>query len=112
MLTKGIEKSVIPTCARHGLGLVVFSPLAQGILTGKYLPGQPPPSGSRGADDASNQFMTGMLTDENLTRVQNLKQFANDQGHTLAQFALAWCLRKPEISSVIVGATSVEQLEV
>jgi len=112
MLGRDIEARILPTCERHGLGSVVFSPLAQGILTGKYEPGQPPPSGSRGADDQSNQFMVGMLTDENLTRVQQLKAFANEQGYTLAQFALAWCLRLPSISSVIIGATSPEQVEI
>jgi voltage-dependent potassium channel beta subunit len=111
MLSRGIEKAVIPTCERHGLGLVVFSPLAQGILTGKYEPGQPPPAGTRGADDKSNMFMTNMLTDENLTKVQNLKAFANEQGYTLAQFSLAWCLRQKQVSSVIIGATSTQQVE-
>ncbi|MEZ0325605.1 MAG: aldo/keto reductase, partial [Fimbriimonas sp.] len=111
MLQKGIEQAVIPTCERHGLGLVVFSPLAQGILTGKYEPGQPPPAGTRGADDKSNMFMTGMLTDENLTKVQKLKAFANEQGYTLAQFSLAWCLRQKQVSSVIIGATSTQQVE-
>ncbi len=111
MLQKGIESSVIPTCERHGLGLVVFSPLAQGILTGKYEPGQPAPAGTRGADDKSNMFMTNMLTDENLAKVQQLKTFANEQGYTLAQFSLAWCLRQKQVSSVIIGATSTQQLE-
>jgi voltage-dependent potassium channel beta subunit len=111
MLTRGIESAVLPTCERHGLGLVVFSPLAQGVLTGKYRPGQPPPSGSRGADESSNMFMTGMMTDETLTRVDQLKEFAKGHGHTLAQFALAWCLRQPQVSSVITGATSPEQLQ-
>ncbi len=111
MLQKGIEQAVIPTCERHGLGLVVFSPLAQGILTGKYQPGQPPPAGTRGADDKSNMFMTAMLTDENLMKVQSLNAFAKEQGYTLAQFALAWCLRQKQVSSVITGATSTEQVE-
>ncbi|MGV3617559.1 MAG: aldo/keto reductase family protein [Fimbriimonas sp.] len=111
MLVPHIERAILPTCGRHGLGLVVFSPLAQGILTGKYEPGQPPPAGSRGADETSNNFMKDSLNDETLTRVQRLKTFANEQGHTLASFALAWCLRKPEVSSVIIGATTPEQVE-
>ena len=111
MLNRGIEDSVIPTCARHGLGLVVFSPLAQGILTGKYLPGQPAPEGSRGSDDTSNQFMKNLMTDETLTKVQNLKKFVEERGFTLPQFALAWCLRQPVVSSVIIGATRPEQVE-
>jgi aryl-alcohol dehydrogenase-like predicted oxidoreductase len=111
MLTRALETSIMPTCARHGLGLVVFSPLAQGILTGKYEPGKPPPGGSRGADANSNQFMKGWLEDETLSRVQRLKAYANEMGHPLAHFALAWCLRRPEVSSVIIGATSPEQVE-
>ncbi|MCX7798796.1 MAG: aldo/keto reductase family protein [Fimbriimonadales bacterium] len=111
MLHRWIEADVMPTCARLGLGLVVFSPLAQGILTGKYLPGHEPPAGSRGADPSSNMWM-GMLKDQALLkRVQNLKAFAQEHGCTLAQFALAWILRRPEVSSVIVGATRPEQVE-
>jgi aryl-alcohol dehydrogenase-like predicted oxidoreductase len=112
MLHRHVEPAVIPTCERHGLGLVVFSPLAQGILTGKYLPGQAPPEGSRGADDSSNQFMTGMMNDETLSRVQKLKEFANAQGYSVAQFALAWVLRQPVVSSVIIGASRPEQVEI
>lgn len=112
LLGRDIEEAVLPTCERNGIGLVVFSPLAQGVLTGKYLPGQPPPEGSRGSDEQSNQFMKGMLEDQALlARVQSLKQLANQQGLTLSQFALAWCLRKPIVSSVITGATSPEQVE-
>ena len=111
MLHRDIEDAVIPVSLENGIGNVVWSPLAQGVLTGKYAPGQPLPEGSRGADTKSNQFMSGMLNDELLTRVQNLKEFANKQGHPLAPFALAWCLRQKAVSSVIVGATSIEQLE-
>jgi voltage-dependent potassium channel beta subunit len=111
MLNPSIEKSVLPTCEQFGLGNIVFSPLAQGVLTGKYAPGQPAPEGSRGADQSSNNFMQGMLNDETLTRVQRLKAFANEQGHPLARFALAWCLRQPGVSSVIVGASRPEQIE-
>jgi voltage-dependent potassium channel beta subunit len=111
MLNRTIEQGVIQVSEQYGIGNVVFSPLAQGVLTGKYLPGQPPPEGSRGADETSNMFMGNVMTDEVLTRVQQLKEFANGMGHTLAQFSLAWCLRQKAVSSVIVGATSVEQLE-
>ncbi len=111
MLHRYIEDSVLPTSESFGMGQVVFSPLAQGILTGKYLPGQAAPAGTRGADDTSNMFMKGLLNDETLTRVQSLKTYANEQGYTLAQFSLAWCLRQKGVSSVIVGATSPEQLE-
>jgi voltage-dependent potassium channel beta subunit len=112
MLTRGIEDAVLPVSEQLGIGNVVFSPLAQGVLTGKYLPGKPLPEGSRGADTTSNQFMTNMLNDELFTRVQKLKDFAVSHGHTLAQFALAWCLRQPAVSSVIIGATSTQQVEV
>jgi voltage-dependent potassium channel beta subunit len=112
MLTRGIESAVLPVSEQLGIGNVVFSPLAQGVLTGKYLPGKPMPEGSRGADATSNQFMTGMLNDELFTRVQKLKDFATGHGYTLPQFALAWCLRQPAVSSVIIGATSTQQVEV
>ncbi|CAN5576682.1 aldo/keto reductase family protein [soil metagenome] len=112
MINRWIDKAVIPTSEQFGLGQVVFSPLAQGILTGKYLPGQTAPEGSRGADQTSNNFMQGQLNDQALLeRVQKLKAYANEQGFTLAQFALAWCLRQKNVSSVIVGATSPEQIE-
>ncbi|HWD38267.1 MAG TPA: aldo/keto reductase family protein [Fimbriimonas sp.] len=112
MLTRYIEESVLPTCEQYGLGSVVFSPLAQGVLSGKYLPGQSAPAGSRGSDDTSNMFMQGLLKDDKaLQRIQNLKAFTESHGFPLPQFALAWCLRKPAISSVIVGATSPEQIE-
>lgn len=111
MLTRDIERAILPTSGRHGLGSVVFSPLAQGVLTGKYLPGQPAPTGSRGADETSNNFMKSFLDDSVLERVQKLKAYVNEQGHTLASFSLAWCLRRWEVSSVIIGATTPEQVE-
>lgn len=111
MLNRGIEKSVIPACTQLGIGQVVFSPLAQGVLSGKYLPGQPLPEGSRGADEKSNMFMQNLLVDDVLQRVQNLKAFAESLDTTLSKFALAWCLRQPNLSSVIVGASRVEQIK-
>ncbi len=111
MLNRYVEESVMPTCAQYGMGLVVFSPLAQGVLTGKYLPGQPAPEGTRGADSTSNMWMGELKNDELLQRIQNLKAFAQENGCSLAQFALAWILRRNEVSSVIVGATKPEQLE-
>ena len=112
MLAKGIEESVLPVSEANGMGQIVFSPLAQGILTGKYLPGQPAPAGSRGADATSNNFMKGDLENqETLEKVQKLKAFAQANGHDLGTFALAWCLRQKGVSSVIVGASNVEQLE-
>jgi len=111
MLTRGIEDGVIAACEQFGIGNVVFSPLAQGVLTGKYKPAQPAPDGTRGADTSSNMFMKRFMDDETLTRVQNLKEFAESQGFGLAEFALAWCLRQRQVSSVIIGATSPEQIE-
>lgn len=111
MLQPRIEAEVMPACHKNGLGIVVFSPLAQGILTGKYEPGKPRPAGSRGADEKSNMFMLDELDDNTLSRVQNLKAYAEKLGKPLGVFALAWCLRRHELTSVIVGATSIEQLE-
>ena len=111
ILAPDIDREVIPVSEANGLGQIVFSPLAQGILTGKYLPGQPRPEGSRGADDTSNNFMRDMLNDETLTKVQSLKAFAEGHGHDLGTFALAWCLRQPNVSSVIVGASRLDQIE-
>ena len=111
MLNRYIEPEILPTCVRYGIGQVVFSPLAQGVLTGKYKPGEAAPKGTRGADDKSNQFMQGWMGDATLSRVQALAELASGFGCTLGQFALAWCLRRPGVSSVIVGATKVEQIE-
>lgn len=111
MLNRSIESDVVPMSEKLGLGQVVFSPLAQGVLTGKYLPGQPLPAGSRGADETSNMFMGDSLQEANLTKVQALKPIAERYGLTVGQFALAWCLRLPNVSSVIVGASHVRQIE-
>lgn len=111
ILWRDIERDVLPLCAREGIGQVVFSPLAQGVLTGKYAPGQPPPPGSRAADPHSNMFMGRFMTDEMLTRAQQLAQLARSAGMTPAQMALAWVLRRPEVTSAIIGATRLEQLE-
>jgi voltage-dependent potassium channel beta subunit len=111
MLNRYIEEAVLPTSQANGLGQVVFSPLAQGVLTGKYVPGEAPPEGSRAADESSNMFMGKLLTDETLAKVQSLGKVAAKYGCTTSQFALAWCLRQPGVSSVIVGATKVTQIE-
>lgn len=111
MLNRYIEQEVLPTSVRYGLGQVVFSPLAQGVLTGKYVPGAPMPKDSRGADDKSNMFMQSLLTDETLAKVQALGDIASRNGCTVGQLALAWCLRQPGVSSVIVGATKIAQIE-
>lgn len=111
MLHRPIEEAVLPVSEQYGIGNVVFSPLAQGVLTGKYLPGQPPAAGTRAADDKSNMFMGWVLKDENLQRVQELKAYAESLGYTMPQFALAWCLRQKAVSAVITGATSIAQVE-
>jgi aryl-alcohol dehydrogenase-like predicted oxidoreductase len=102
---------VIPASLEYGLGQVVFSPLAQGVLTGKYEPGKAAPDGSRGADDKSNMFMGRDMEVSNLNKVMALKKLAHDEGCSVGQLALAWCLRQPNVSSVIVGATSTAQIE-
>jgi aryl-alcohol dehydrogenase-like predicted oxidoreductase len=111
MLWRVIEAEVVPTCEELGIGQVVWSPMAQGVLTGKYLPGQPPPAGSRATDEKSGAtFISALLTDDVLTRVQQLKPIADEVGLTMAQLAIAWVLQNPNVSSAIVGATRPEQL--
>src|SRR5437870_380759 len=90
MLWRGPERDVIPLCAANGISQIVWSPLAQGVLTGKYKPGKPPPAGSRKTNDAMNYFMDGVDDDELLERVQLLQPIADDLGITMAQLALAW----------------------
>ena len=111
LLEREIEVLVIPTCAALGVGQIVFSPLAQGVLTGKYPPATEPPRGSRAADHRINQFIGRYLTDECLERVVALTGLAGESGLSPAVVALAWCLRQENVSGVIVGATSVAQLE-
>jgi aryl-alcohol dehydrogenase-like predicted oxidoreductase len=112
MLGRGIEDEVMEICWNAGIGQIVFSPLAQGVLTGKYLPGQPPPDDSRAADPKQNAFLTPeRLSDQNLERVQRLKPLAQREGMSMAQMALAWCLRRKEVSSVIIGASRPSQVE-
>ena len=112
MLGRGIEKEVIPLCEREGIGQIVFSPLAQGVLTGKYKPGQPLPEGSRASDPKQNMFLNGGKLDENvLEKVQHLAPIAQQAGLSLAQLALAWCLRHKNMSSLIIGASRPAQVE-
>ncbi|MBG0829324.1 aldo/keto reductase family protein [Planomonospora sp. ID67723] len=110
MLWRVIESEIVPLCEKEGLSQIVWSPIAQGVLTGKYLPGQPPPAGSRATDPTGGNFISRMLTDEVLTRVQELKPIAADLGLTMAQLAVAWVLQNPNVASAIVGATRPEQV--
>lgn len=110
MLWRVIEAEVIPTCEELGVSQIVWSPMAQGVLTGKYLPGQPVPEGSRASNEKVNSFIQKLLTDDVLTRVQQLKPFADELGLTMAQFSLAWVLQNKNVASAIVGATAPEQI--
>ncbi|HYX92890.1 MAG TPA: aldo/keto reductase family protein, partial [Myxococcaceae bacterium] len=110
MLWRQPEAEVFPLCAREGIGQIVWSPLKQGILTGKYRPGHPPPADSRAASERMNAFMQGRLTDDVLERVERLRPIAAELGLTLAQLGLAWVLRRPEVSSAIIGATRPDQV--
>jgi aryl-alcohol dehydrogenase-like predicted oxidoreductase len=111
MLERYIERDVIPFCEKQGIGQVVFSPLAQGVLTGKYKPGQQPEQGTRAADPQSNMFIQRFMNDKTLTAVQNLQDVAQEVGCSLANLALAWTLRQPNVSSAIIGASRPEQVE-
>ena len=110
MIWRVIEAEVIPTSERLGVSQIVWSPMAQGVLTGKYLPGQPHPAGSRGADEKAGANMSRLLEDTVLSKVQELRPLAEECGATMAQFSLAWTLKNPNVTSAIVGATKPEQI--
>jgi aryl-alcohol dehydrogenase-like predicted oxidoreductase len=110
MLWRVIEAEVVPTCEREGISQIVFSPIGQGVLTGKYQPGAAPPAGSRATDRAGAGFIRRMLNDEVLTRVQGLKPIADDSGLSLAQLAVAWVLQNQNVSAAIIGASRPEQV--
>lgn len=110
MLWRVIEAEVMPTCESNGIGQIVWSPMAQGVLSGKYKPGQPPPAGSRATDERGSTFIKRLLDDDILTAVQNLQPIADQNGMTMAQLALAWVLQNPNVSAAIIGATRPEQI--
>jgi aryl-alcohol dehydrogenase-like predicted oxidoreductase len=110
MLWRVIEPEVLPLCEKEGIGQIVFSPIAQGVLTGKYLPGSDAPAGSRATDEAGSRFIKSYLTDDLLDRVQRLRPLAEQAGLTLAQLAVAWTLQNPGVSAAIIGATRPEQV--
>jgi aryl-alcohol dehydrogenase-like predicted oxidoreductase len=110
-LWRVIEAEVVPLCEKEGVSQIVWSPIAQGVLTGKYLPGQPPPPGSRATDDQGGANMISRwLADDVLNAVQQLKPLAADAGITMAQLAVGWVLCNPNVASAIVGASRPEQV--
>ena len=112
MLWRIIEQEVIPASQDAGMSQIVWSPIAQGALSGKYLPGQPPPAGSRATDELSGKnFIARWLNDDVLTRVQQLKPIAEKAGITMAQMSIAWVLQNKNVASAIVGASRPEQLD-
>ena len=111
MLWRKPEAQVFPLCAANGIGQIVWSPLAQGVLTGKYQPGQTPPPDSRAANEKMNSFLMDELFNERtLTAVQKLKPIAQDLGLSMPQLALVWILRDKRVSSAIIGASRPEQI--
>ena len=111
MLWRVIEEEVVPTSQELGVGQIVFSPIAQGVLTGKYLPGQPPPAQSRATDESGGANMIARwMRDEVLSAVQRLVPIAQELSLTPAQLAVAWVLNQPNISAAIVGASRAEQV--
>jgi voltage-dependent potassium channel beta subunit len=112
MIWRVIEAEVVPASEELGIGQIVWSPMAQGVLTGKYLPGQPPPAGSRAEDELGSRFTAHYVKDETLLqRVQDLKPIAAELGLSLPQLAIAWVLQNENVSAALVGATRPEQLE-
>ncbi|WP_327086100.1 aldo/keto reductase family protein [Nonomuraea sp. NBC_01738] len=111
MLWRVIESEVVPLSEAEGVSQIVWSPIAQGVLTGKYLPGQAPPAGSRATSEAGAGFVSRFLENEDvLTRVQDLRPIAADLGLSMAQLAVAWVLQNQNVASAIIGATKPEQV--
>ena len=111
MLWRVIEAEVVPTSEELGIGQVVWSPIAQGVLTGKYKPGEQPPPGSRATDEKGGADMVSRwLDDDVLTRVQELAPLADEAGLSMAQLAVAWTLQNPNVSTAIIGASRPEQV--
>lgn len=111
ILYRYIEKEVIPFGEKNGISQVVFSPLAQGVLTGKYKPDAEIPYGSRAADPNSNMYMNQFMDEDSLIKVDKLKTIADRLGISLSQLAIAWVLRQPNVASAIIGASKPEQVE-
>jgi aryl-alcohol dehydrogenase-like predicted oxidoreductase len=111
LLYRRPEAKVIPLCAANGISQIVWSPLAQGVLSGKYAPGEALPQATRATSDEMGKMMHNWLRPEVLETVQKLKPIAQEAGCTLSQFSLAWILREPNVASAIVGASRPEQLD-
>lgn len=112
MLWRAPEDAVIPYCAEHGISQIVWSPLGQGILTGKYQPGSPPPEGSRASSSSMGQWLQDLSGRRAvLEAVQAMRPLAEQAGLSLAQFALAWVLREPNVASAIIGASRPDQID-
>lgn len=111
MLYREIEDEVIPVSRRLGIGQIVWSPIAQGVLSGKYAPGDSPPQGTRAAHPEDAMFMARFMEHRVLEGVQRLRPLADEAGVTMAQLAIAWVLREPNVSSAIVGASHPSQVE-
>jgi aryl-alcohol dehydrogenase-like predicted oxidoreductase len=110
LLWREPEDEVIPLCAANGISQIVWSPLGQGVLSGKYDPDQPPPKDSRAASNEMGGFIDRLMRPEVLRAVQQLKPIATEAGLTLPQFALAWVLREPNVASAIIGASRPAQV--
>jgi len=110
ILWRGPEAEVIPLCEREGISQIVWSPLAQGVLTGKYRPGEPPPKDSRAASESMSEFIGWLVEPRVLDAVERLRPVAEQAGLTMPQLALAWVLREPNVASAIVGASRPEQV--
>ncbi|HEX5532936.1 MAG TPA: aldo/keto reductase family protein [Actinomycetales bacterium] len=112
MLWRVIEGEVIPACEELGISQIVWSPIAQGVLTGKYQPGQPPPAGSRATDEKGGaRTVQRFMDDDTLRAVQNLRPVADDLGLTMAQLAVAWVLQNRNVAAALVGASRPEQVQ-
>ena len=110
LLTRGIEAEIVPVCQRYGVGVIPYSPMAAGFLSGKYKRGQDRPADARGGKRPSAYF-DRWLTDRNYNAVEKLEPWVAERGHTLSELAIAWLLTRPAVSVVIVGASRVEQID-
>jgi aryl-alcohol dehydrogenase-like predicted oxidoreductase len=110
MLWRVIEAEVVPTSEQEGLSQIVWSPMAQGVLSGKYAPGQQPPADSRAGNPTVSGSIKGFMRDDVLTRVQQLRPIAEELGLTMAQLSIAWVLQNPNVAAAIIGASRPEQV--